>query len=200
MITTSGRPIAPAINDVTMAGEARRAATALAGRLGFNETERGKVAIVATEAATNLSKHAKGGEIVIQGLEFGTIGGVDILTLDRGPGMADVDRCRTNGYSTAGSQGAGLGGWPASRNFDLHSLPGIGTATLASLWAEPRPERLSPSAWISGLDAFPWPLRKFAGHSWRLTRSKDGPSSSWWTGWARPAGRGSRLGGRPGVS
>ena len=169
MITTSGRPIALAIDDVTMAGEARRAATALAGRLGFNETERGKVAIVATEAATNLSKHAKGGEIVIQGLESGTIGGIDILALDRGPGMADVDRCRTDGYSTAGSQGAGLGAMARlSEHFDLYSLPGIGTATLARLWAEPRPERQSPSGLDFGAACVPLAGEEVCGDSWAI--------------------------------
>jgi anti-sigma regulatory factor (Ser/Thr protein kinase) len=169
VITTSGSPIALAVDDATMAGEARRAATALAGRLGFDETERGKLAIVVTEAATNLSKHAKGGEIIIQGLESGTIGGVDVLSLDRGPGMDDVDRCRTDGFSKAGSPGAGLGAMARlSAFFHIHSLPGVGTATLARLWAEPMTASRTPSGLDFGAESIPVSGEEVCGDSWAI--------------------------------
>ena len=169
VITTSGRPIVLAINDATMAGEARRAAVALAGRLGFDETERGKVAIVATEAATNLSKHANGGEIVLLGLESGTIGGVDVLALDRGPGMSNVDRCRSDGYSTAGSPGAGLGAMARlSAPFDIHSLPGLGTASVARLWAKPRPEGRTLCGLDFGAVSIPLAGEEVCGDSWAI--------------------------------
>ena len=169
MITTSGRPVVLAIDDATMAGEARRAAVALAGHLGFNEPERGKVAIVATEAATDLSKHANRGEIVILGLEAGTIGGVDVLALDRGPGMSNVDRCRIDGYSTAGSPGAGLGAMARlSTDFDIHSLPGLGTASVARLWAEPRPGRRTLCGLDFGAVSIPLDGEEVCGDSWAI--------------------------------
>ncbi|GAC1471395.1 MAG: anti-sigma regulatory factor [Isosphaeraceae bacterium] len=143
MITTTGRPMVLAMDDASRSGEARRGASAMAERLGFDETGRGKVAIVASEAATNLVKHAQGGVIVIQGLEEGTIGGVEILALDRGPGMVDVDRCLSDGFSTQGTSGNGLGAMARlSDRFDIHSLPGNGTATLARLWSTPTPSGL----------------------------------------------------------
>ncbi len=169
MITASGRPIVLAIDDATMAGEARRAATAMAGRLGFDETGRGKVAIVATEAATNLHKHAKGGEIVIQGLEHGDIGGVDILALDRGPGMADVDRCLADGFSTAGSPGTGLGAMARlSASFDIHSIPGLGTTTLTRLWSAPVPGHHSPSGMEYGAVSLPLAGEEVCGDHWAI--------------------------------
>jgi anti-sigma regulatory factor (Ser/Thr protein kinase) len=169
MITASGRPIVLAVNDATMAGEARRAATAIAGRLGFDETGRGKVAIVATEAATNLHKHAMGGEIVIQGLEHGDIVGVDILTLDRGPGMADVDRCLADGFSTAGSPGTGLGAMARlSSSFDIHSFPGTGTATLARLWSAQAPGRHSRSGLEYGAVSLPLAGEEVCGDHWAI--------------------------------
>jgi anti-sigma regulatory factor (Ser/Thr protein kinase) len=173
VITTSGPPITLAINDGTMAGEARRAATALVGRLGFDETERGKVSIVATEAATNLSKHATGGEIVIQGLESGTVCGVDVLTVDRGPGMADLDRCLADGYSTAGSPGNGLGAMARlSTRFDIHSLPGIGTATLTRLWAGPKADGQPPSDLDFGAVSIPVAGEEVCGDSWAIEHSE----------------------------
>ena len=62
------------VTDISRVAEARRAATELAGRLGFSEACVGKVALVVTEAATNLVKHATAGEILLYGLQFGQIG------------------------------------------------------------------------------------------------------------------------------
>src|ERR1700730_3426426 len=89
------------------AGEARRAATSAAAELGFDEDDVGRVAIVVTEFASNLWKHAAGGEILISNSSFEGQPCIEAIGLDRGPGMADVARCFQDGYSTAGSQGGG---------------------------------------------------------------------------------------------
>ena len=136
MNTATGRPIVLTIADPTMVGEARRMAVSLAGRLGFDEADRGTLAIIVTEAATNLHKHAKEGQIVIQGVLRGAHAGIEVLVLDKGPGMRDVDRCLEDGYSTSGSPGTGLGAMRRlSSLFDIHSIPGVGTVILARLWA-----------------------------------------------------------------
>jgi anti-sigma regulatory factor (Ser/Thr protein kinase) len=167
VITNRGRTIMLAIDDATMASEARWSAAELAVHLGFDETQRGKLAIVVTEAATNLSKHAKDGEIVIQGLQSGTISGVDILSLDRGPGMDDVDRCRADGYSKAGSLGAGLGAMARlSAFFDIHSLVGVGTVSLARLWAEPVTQRIISAGMEFGATCVPMAGEEVCGDSW----------------------------------
>ena len=172
MITTVGRPTVLAVADPTIAGEVRRAATVLASRLGFEETRRGQVAIVATEAATNLDKHASGGEIVIQGLTDGTLGGIDILTLDGGPGMADVSRCLADGFSTAGSPGTGLGAISRlSAVFDIHSLVGVGSVTLARLWALPRSESRWPVVHEFGAVSVPVFGEDVCGDAWAIDES-----------------------------
>lgn len=128
------------VADVSQAGEARRAATSLAARHGFSEEAQGKVALIVTEAARNLAIHAKQGELVVSLLEEAGASGLEILALDRGPGMADVARCMADGYSTAGTAGEGLGAMARmASTFDLYSLPGGGTAVLARVWASPRP-------------------------------------------------------------
>ena len=49
---------------------------------------------------------------------------LDVLALDRGPGMSDVDRCLADGYSTAGSPGTGLGAiGRLADQFDIYSSP-----------------------------------------------------------------------------
>src|SRR6185503_6250659 len=62
-----------------------------------------------TEAATNILKHGGRGEILLGVTQTAGLRFVDVLALDRGPGMANVDRCFEDGFSTAGSAGTGLG-------------------------------------------------------------------------------------------
>src|SRR4051812_22972672 len=90
-------------------GHARREAAALAARLRFAEAEAGRVALVTTEIARNLVAHARGGELILRPLVDDAVAGIEILALDRGPGMADVGRCLADGHSTRGTPGNGLG-------------------------------------------------------------------------------------------
>ena len=113
-------------------GECRRAASRLAQERGFDEEEVGKVAIVATELGTNLVRHGGGGAMLLQLLEDGTMPQLEIVAIDRGPGMRDVAECLRDGYSSAGTPGTGLGA--ASRlsaAFDLFSARDKGTVVLS---------------------------------------------------------------------
>src|SRR5262245_59584273 len=77
------------ITEASQVGEARRAVVALAERLGFDRTDAGRVGVVVTEAANNLAKHARDGAIVFGAIEGEGCVGVEVLAIDRGPGMAD---------------------------------------------------------------------------------------------------------------
>jgi anti-sigma regulatory factor (Ser/Thr protein kinase) len=109
--------------------EARRLALRSAAGLGFSEAESGRVALVVTEIATNLVKHGAQGEVLIRDLEPEGRQGLEVLALDKGPGMENVSECMRDGYSTAGSHGNGLGAIRRlSDAFDVYSAPGKGTA------------------------------------------------------------------------
>src|SRR5688572_12749729 len=111
------------VTDPSQVGEARRRAAALAQRLGFDDTDAGKVAIVVTEAANNLVKHARDGEILLHPLEQDGTAGLEVLALDKGPGL-DLSRCLRDGFSTGGTPGTGLGAIARlSAVFDVHSSP-----------------------------------------------------------------------------
>src|SRR5262245_6419571 len=101
--------LAIAIDDSSQVGEARRNATAMAATAGLNETDAGKFAILATEAATNIAKHAGRGEIAMRTVSRGGTRGVELIAIDSGPGIPDLDTALRDGYSTAGSSGTGLG-------------------------------------------------------------------------------------------
>lgn len=123
------------IDDASKVGEARRAAHTLAN---FELTAElaGKVAIAATELATNLLRHAGGGELLIQSLGNSDAMVVELLAIDRGKGMSNVAQCLTDGYSTAGTPGTGLGAVKRlATDFDIHSVPGEGTVVMARFGA-----------------------------------------------------------------
>jgi|SRR5829696_700313 len=141
-------------------------ATTLASRLGFSEVGVGKVALVVTEAATNLVKHATAGEILLYGLQAGQIGGIEVVTLDRGPGISNVAKCLRDGYSTTGSPGTGLGAIRRLANsFDIHSVSGQGTVMLARLWSKPLPATLPPVLEV-GAVSLPKPGEDVCGDQW----------------------------------
>src|SRR5947209_3705361 len=87
----------------------RQAATALAAALGCVEQDSSAVTLAVSELATNLVKHAHGGTLTLTALvEEGRVG-LQITSQDRGPGIADVEQALTDGFSTVGSLGYGLG-------------------------------------------------------------------------------------------
>ena len=121
------------VNGPDEAGAARRAAADVARSLGFGEGDIGRVAIVVTECANNLWKHASGGEMLLSSHELEGQPCVEVIALDRGPGMYDVARCFQDGYSTAGSAGSGLGAVGRLSMCEVFTRPGKGTAILARL-------------------------------------------------------------------
>jgi len=129
-----GGPISTrvACGDESRIGEARRAADALARACGFDESARGTLAIVVTEAATNLARHARDGVIYLR--DAGQTGepGIEMLAVDSGPGMQDLERFFADGYSTGGTAGAGLGAMRRQADhLDVYSIPGQGTVVVA---------------------------------------------------------------------
>lgn len=125
------------VTEPSQAGYARRRAAELALELGFDETQAGRLGIIVAEAAKNLFKHARDGEILLRALSLDEGGpGVEILSIDSGPGMEDVTRCLEDGYSTAGSPGTGLGAMSRlASEFEVYSHPGQGTVLMARVRA-----------------------------------------------------------------
>jgi anti-sigma regulatory factor (Ser/Thr protein kinase) len=129
--------ISLAVTESSQVAEARRAAATLARRLGFNETAQAKVALVATELATNLAKHATGGQLLIKDLVREGSSSIELLALDKEPGISDVAKCAQDGYSTTSSPGTGLGAiFRTASLAEIYSLPGRGTAVLARIQAD----------------------------------------------------------------
>jgi anti-sigma regulatory factor (Ser/Thr protein kinase) len=125
------------VTDSSQPAVARMTARDLACSVGFDETDAHRVGIVATELATNLVKHTTGGgEVLVRSLNRDGIPGIELLALDRGRGMTDVQESLRDGHSTTGSSGNGLGAIRRlSEEFDIFSTATSGTAILSRMYA-----------------------------------------------------------------
>lgn len=136
------------VEDPSAVAAARNAVLALAGRLGFPAARLGEVALAVTEAASNLHKHARQGAVWLSVNRDAEPPGIDLVTIDAGPGMPDVPAALRDGHSTAGTLGIGLGAIQRLADFcDLYSGPGTRTALAARF----RPVRAPAGARWAGL-------------------------------------------------
>jgi anti-sigma regulatory factor (Ser/Thr protein kinase) len=130
-----GESVRIVVEEGSKIAEARRAARGMAVELGFDESLAEQVAIVVTEACTNLLKHAGRGEILITKVAADQPDDevrLEVLALDRGPGMSDLNRCLRDGFSTGGSAGEGMGAIVRLSNAsDFYTVPEKGTAIFA---------------------------------------------------------------------
>ena len=123
-----------AIHDDSQVGAARRRARQVADLGRLDAVLKEHVAIVATELATNMLKHASGGELLIQPIPDESFHGVELIAVDRGPGLPDVARALEDGHSTRGTPGTGLGAARRlSNEFDVFSESGRGTVVLSRI-------------------------------------------------------------------
>lgn len=120
--------------DASYIADARRIAVDAAATFGFDETQRGRVAIVATELATNIVRHGGGGEMLIGTYDDPTGAGIELIALDKGRGIANLEECLRDGVSSAGSSGHGLGAIRRQTHvMEVASWPGLGTAILVRI-------------------------------------------------------------------
>ncbi len=155
------------IENSSQVGEARRAANSLAQRLLFSDVDAGRVALVATELSTNLIKHAGGGELILGSFVDADGEGIELLALDRGPGMANIPRSMEDGYSTAGSPGNGLGAAKRlSNRFAIYSRPDAGTVLVARLAKAGSAARPPAARAAIGAINVPYPGETLSGDTW----------------------------------
>jgi anti-sigma regulatory factor (Ser/Thr protein kinase) len=161
------------VDESSTTGEARRTARKMALELGMEEGGAEQVAIVATEACTNLLKHAGGGQVLLQTSTEGSDAAplLELLAVDQGPGMNNLEQCLRDGYSTGGSPGQGLGAIQRlSKQSDIYALAGKGTVVLARWW-------ISRNGWHAaqriGAVNVAKPGQEVCGDAWGCVRKGD---------------------------
>lgn len=162
------------IEETSQAAEARRVAHRMANEAGFDEVRAGQVAIVVAEACSNILKHAGRGEILLQISRNGGEGAppqFEMLALDKGEGMPNLEQCLQDGYTTGSSPGQGLGAIRRlSDESDFYSAPGDGCVVLAR-WTAGRQFGGSGQPLHVGAVSVSKYGEDFCGDSWGIQQS-----------------------------
>jgi serine/threonine-protein kinase RsbT len=134
MLTTRKREVLQVRSDSDVV-RARQSVRGMCAELGFTLVDQTKMVTAASELARNTVIHGRGGTVTLELLEDGTKRGVRMTFEDEGPGIPDIARALTDGYTSGNGMGLGLGG---SRrlvhDFEIHSAPGTGTRVIALRW------------------------------------------------------------------
>jgi serine/threonine-protein kinase RsbT len=113
----------------------RRVVREWALSVGFSLVEQTKIVTAASELARNTVQYGGGGTLELQALNDGNRRGLRLTFSDQGPGIADVERALSDGYSSGNGLGLGLGGARRlSSEFRIASRPGEGTQVTITRW------------------------------------------------------------------
>lgn len=127
-LATHRIPVCVAIDIVT----ARRAARELCERLGFGKADQTRLATAVSELTRNVIQYADHGVCIIEDRSTGSQRCIWVRVEDQGPGIPNLERALTDGYSTSGGLGAGL---PGTRRlvdqFQIESAAGGTCVTIA---------------------------------------------------------------------
>lgn|GEM_PF-38836 len=164
------------LDEASQVGAARRAVVLLARRLGLGETAVGTAALAVTEVSKNLVQHAGGGELSLWWTpEAPREPTLEVLAIDSGPGMADVERCFTDGYSTAGTPGTGLGAVRrAACALDVYAPAGGGTVMWFRLGEKGEAGTAPGPDFENGAVCVPMPGEEAVGDAWALCETGGG--------------------------
>lgn len=116
-------------------------------RARFTETKVGEIDIIISEVTSNLVKHAGHGEILYRTSVSNDADPVfEVLSIDKGPGMADPQKMMADGVSTTGTLGQGLGAiFRLSSLAQLYSIPGMGTILYARVGGKQKRKSIAPT-------------------------------------------------------
>ncbi len=103
--------------------------------LGFGLVDQTKIVTASSELSRNTLDYGGGGTVQIEIVQNETRTGVRLVFEDQGPGISDIERAMTDGYTSGSGMGLGLGGAKRlSHEFDISSKPGAGTRVSILRW------------------------------------------------------------------
>lgn len=102
---------------------------------GFTAQKTGEIDIIVAELVSNLVKHGGGGQVMVKLIEEKDNTLLELIGIDSGKGMADVNRMMVDGVSTKSTLGQGMGAMKRlSHLFQVYSMKDWGTVTLIRIW------------------------------------------------------------------
>lgn len=115
----------------------RQSVRSLAVAQGLSLVDQTKIVTAASELARNTLAHGGGGTARLEAVVDSSRAGLRLTFEDSGPGIADIELAMSDGYSSGGGLGLGLGGARRlSNDFDLWSRAGEGTRVTITRWRQ----------------------------------------------------------------
>ncbi|ADW70428.1 ATP-binding protein [Granulicella tundricola] len=115
-----------AVDEETAIAEARRTTAALCQRIGLSAEIIARAELVAVELAGNILQHAGHGRLYLSSTP--TADALQIIAIDSGPGIANVERAMADGFTTSTTPGFGLGAvGRLAAGVDIYTQLGKGT-------------------------------------------------------------------------
>jgi anti-sigma regulatory factor (Ser/Thr protein kinase) len=126
-----------AVPNRTYQAIARSEIKRIAGTVGFAARRLAEIEIIVAEITSNLVKHTSaGGEILIKSIT-GDNPGIELISIDAGPGMESVLKMMEDGVSSTNTMGQGLGAIRRlSDDFEIYSLKDWGTILLSRIYID----------------------------------------------------------------
>ena len=113
----------------------RQAVRTKAVEAGFSLVDQTKIVTAASEIARNTVDYGGGGTVLLELLREGARRGLRLTFADEGPGIPDIERAMTDGYTSGNGLGLGLSGAKRLCNeFQIKSEPGKGTMVTLARW------------------------------------------------------------------
>lgn len=159
--------IAIRMTDPSAVAELRRFTFERVRALAWNEEQSGKAALLATEIGTNLVKHARDASLIVVADASRESTRLQLVAVDHGPGMSDVEACMQDGFSTAGSPGTGLGAVRRmATSLDIFSNASKGTVLVAELLGPAQSGIAVSDGYAIGGICIPCPGETVSGDGW----------------------------------
>lgn len=103
--------------------------------LGMGLVDLTKLVTAASELARNTVEYGGGGTLLLEEVRDGLRAGIRLTFEDQGPGIPDIERAMSDGYTSGNGMGLGLGGTKRLVDaFTIESTPGVGTRISITKW------------------------------------------------------------------
>ncbi len=131
VLSTESRDIASEDDLLQIKASVKR----IAALLGFSLVNQTKVITAAAELARNTLIYGGGGNCKINVLDDSRRKGVQMIFVDTGPGIENLEQAMKDGFTSGNGMGLGLGGSKRLMDeFDIKSTVGVGTTICVTKW------------------------------------------------------------------
>tara|TARA_B110001454_G_C12723002_1_gene435615 strand:- start:6384 stop:7349 length:966 start_codon:yes stop_codon:yes gene_type:complete len=159
------------MTDLSRVGEVRRFVHQLGMSVRLNEVTQSRLATAVNELGNNLIKYAVLGQLIIRKIDTGDDRGVEIVSIDRGPGM-DSGQAIADGYTTGSTPGTGLGAVRRLASFfDIYSSVSKGTVIVCGVTENP--DKLPTRRFRVGAVNLPMTSEIVSGDDWCLHQLEE---------------------------